>query len=479
MNFCVYTALAFRVKHMARAYDSRGRITGVSTSLPATLHQGSIALNSQDPWAYKELGAHLNTTTFLWHEPGECTFAAFGEAIVAPDLDAEALGQWCSKLCEQVSEEVLDGSLTREDALVFLSVMGFDTREVSRVTGEVWAGWSRGMTWVPRVLIRSRESGCEALVTGEANEIQHWLNKIKAFDAQRRPVDPPTPKRGYHTLDTCGERDAWTERVSALVDGMSSPDPTFSKVVLARAQQLEAAPGRRFDPLTTAWHLRRQQPECVSFAWQHEDGSTFIGATPELLCRLEGERLETTALAGTAPRGRSPGEDQALATTLAATTKERHEHQLVVEAILETLRELGAKITASRTPRIRQLHDVQHLETPIGGTLPKERTLLEAVSALHPTPAVGGVPRDAALTWLAQHEGLDRGHYAAPIGWFEGSGKGAMYVALRSVFLHADRAWAFAGAGIVADSKPESEWRETNHKLRAIRSALTTVEAKS
>ena len=359
---------------------------------------------------------------------------------------------------------------------MFLSAQGFDDRSVSRSRGKAWGGWTKAMTWIPRLLIRAEAGRCEAIVSAESDRLAYWFDQLQRFDTGRRPVDPPAPKRGYHTLDTLGERKAWTERVRALVDAMSAPSPPFSKVVLARAQELEAAPGRRFDPLTTAWHLRRQQPSCVTFAWQRQDGSAFVGATPELLCGLNEGRLETSALAGTAPRGRTPGEDQALATTLVATAKERHEHRLVVDAIVNTLSALGAEVSASRAPRIKQLPDVQHLETPIVATLPASKGLLDAVRALHPTPAVGGAPREEALSWLALHEGLDRGHYAAPIGWFEGSRRGAMYVALRSAFITAESAWAFAGAGIVAESRPDAEWREVNHKLRAIRGALTTRE---
>jgi menaquinone-specific isochorismate synthase len=444
----------------------------VAGALPGHQGQATVRLSSADPWAYKELGQHLGCTTFLWHEPGEQTLAAFGEAAIAPVQTDAARHAWCLAVTEQIKR----GAGEAGGSPLFLSALGFDDRGAPRAPGEVWAGWTTARTWLPRVVIRSHEGGTQALITASPEELPLWEERLRSFDAERRPIDPPVPRRGYHTLDTCGERDAWTERVSALVDAMSSPTPDFRKVVLARAQHLEAAPGRRFDALTTAWHLRHQQPGCVTFAWQHADGTAFVGATPELLCRVTEGRVETSALAGTAPRGRSPGEDQALATTLAATAKEQHEHRLVVDDIVKSLVDLGAEVSTSTTPRIRQLQDVQHLETPISGALPATRGLLDVVSALHPTAAVGGVPREEALHWLAQHEGLDRGHYAAPIGWFEGSGRGAMYVALRSAFITPDCAWAFAGAGIVADSQPDAEWREVNYKLRAIRGGLTTVE---
>ena len=436
------------------------------------LVQACVPLSFADPWAYADLGEALGEPSFLWHEPGERTLAAYGVAAAAADLSPAGLEAWCSEISKQV-ERPAD---TQERELLFLGGRAFEDRSASRAEGDLWAGWGAGGFWLPTLLIESHAEGCLATITAPRDALDAWRETLADFDAERRPVDPPAPRLGYHTLDTCGEREAWTGRVSALVDTMSAQTPPFRKVVLARAQQLEAAPGRRFDPTKTAWHLRRQQPGCVTFAWRNADGSAFVGATPELLCRVRGGEVETSALAGTAPRGRTPGEDQALATTLRATSKERQEHRLVVEGILESLQRLGVSASSGKVPRIRQLKDVQHLETPISGKLPANRGVMEVVETLHPTPAVGGTPRVEALSWLTQHEGLDRGHYAAPIGWLDSEGQGALYVALRSVLISGDSAWAFAGAGIVADSNPDAEWREVNHKLRAIRGALTTVE---
>lgn len=428
------------------------------------LGQAVVSLAQVDPWSYADLGRGLGGPAFLWHEPGREAMAAFGSVDACPGGHVETMKAWCSRVGEQVVTDDPPG-------LLFVGGLPFGDR--LGVDGSPWAGWEAGGLWLPRVLIRRRGRSCEAVITAEDDALEAWTSRVRAFDSLRRPLDPPTARSGHHTLNTCGEREAWTDRVGALVDAMVSPNAPFSKVVLARAQQLEASPGHHFDAVSTAFHLRAQQPGCTSFAWFAADGTAFVGATPELLCRVEGERLEATALAGTAPRGRAPAEDDMLSQALEETAKERHEHRLVVDGILEALVGLGADASAADAPRVRRLQDVQHLETPITGTLPEDSGLLELVEALHPTPAVGGVPREAALRWLRRHEGLDRGHYAAPIGWMSSEGAGAFFVALRSVLLTPECAWAFAGAGIVAGSSPEAEWREVNHKLRAVRNALT------
>ncbi|MDP6946076.1 MAG: isochorismate synthase, partial [Myxococcota bacterium] len=335
-------------------------------------------------------------------------------------------------------------------------------------------GWGGGRLWVPEVVIVSSEGWCEAVVTARRAGLDALVARVRRLLALVRPIDPAPPICGDRMVTDPADQDAWRSRVRVLVDAMRSPGAPFEKVVLARAQAVEAPAGRVFDPLGTAWHLRAQQPGCTAFAWIADDGSAFVGATPELLCRFDGHHLETTALAGTAPRGRTPTEDAALARALVAEAKERSEHSLVVDAIRDALCEMGADVSLSETPRVRRLGDVQHLETPMSATLPVGCDLLEVVERLHPTPAVGGAPRAAALAWLAAHEDLDRGLYAAPIGWLDVRGRGAFHVALRSAFVTPRRAWAYAGAGIVAASEPDAEWCEVNHKLTALRRALTT-----
>jgi salicylate biosynthesis isochorismate synthase/menaquinone-specific isochorismate synthase len=199
--------------------------------------------------------------------------------------------------------------------------------------------------------------------------------------------------------------------------------------------------------------------------------------------------VATAALAGSAPRGRHPDEDRALGEALLASAKERSEHAYVVDALRGALADRCTSIDVPQAPRLRALFGIQHLETPIRGELLSdgghETDILGLVEALHPTPAVGGVPRPAAECWLRENEGLDRGWYAAPIGWLDLAGGGDFRVALRSGLIRnglaakgesgASRARLFAGAGLVEGSDPEAELVETRIKLRALLAPLTEI----
>jgi isochorismate synthase len=182
------------------------------------------------------------------------------------------------------------------------------------------------------------------------------------------------------------------------------------------------------------------------------------------------------ALAGTGPRGATPEEDCALGQRLLADPKERTEHAVVVDAVREGLAEVSTRVVTEAEPRLHKLANVQHLVTPIRAQVQPGRGVLDLVERLHPTPAVGGYPRKRALEVIRQVEELDRGWYAAPLGWVDAQGQGEFVVGLRSALLRGDAATLFAGCGIVADSDPATELAEAGWKLRPILSALGVEE---
>ena len=144
----------------------------------------------------------------------------------------------------------------------------------------------------------------------------------------------------------------------------------------------------------------------------------------------------------------------------------------MVDAIVRRLEPLCESLRVAERPSVRELKDVLHLHTEIRGELAGDRHVLDLVEMLHPTPAVGGVPTAAAVEWIREHETHARGWYAAPVGWFDADGDGELMVALRSCVLAGDRAWLWAGAGIVADSDPIAELAETALKEQALLGAL-------
>jgi len=233
---------------------------------------------------------------------------------------------------------------------------------------------------------------------------------------------------------------------------------------------LEGAGG--VDPVAVVLRMRASDPEARAFLFQPEAGAAFVGAAPETLFATAGGRFEATAVAGSAPRGQTRTEDDRLGAALLSSEKDGEEHQIAVREIVQRLSGFVDELRTDPQPQLLRLSRIQHLETRIRGQMSAGRTALDVVARLHPTPAVGGVPRDVASAFLDGNEGLDRGWYAAPVGWFDTVGNGAFAPALRCALLTDEGCRLFAGAGIVRGSRPEAEWDETEVKLLAVLRAL-------
>ncbi|MGB0652419.1 MAG: isochorismate synthase [Thermoplasmatota archaeon] len=274
----------------------------------------------------------------------------------------------------------------------------------------------------------------------------------------------PEPSRQVGPAAVDDDEAAWTAAVRDALEAIEAGELT--KLVLARSPHLdpEADPADvvpRLDPSTR-----------FRFLVEPRAGHAFFGATPELLVKLHGDRLETHALAGSRRAGDDESEAGMLAHDLLTSPKEALEHELVVADIRERLSRRGALVEA-QPRRIRRLRHVQHLETPLRAPAPATTHVLDLVAALHPTPAVGGTPRREALAALKRLERFPRGWYAGTVGWFDSEGQGTFATALRCALSTPDATWLFAGAGIVAGSDPRREWQETRVKLRPMREALS------
>jgi salicylate biosynthesis isochorismate synthase len=246
------------------------------------------------------------------------------------------------------------------------------------------------------------------------------------------------------------------------------------KIVAARCSEVKLA--RAVEPATVLARLGRRHPDCYRFGYRADD-AWFVGATPERLVTRTGDRVRTQALAGSiavpARDGRATSEaEQTAAAALLASGKDRGEQALVVQAIERVIGPLCSELHVPDQPEIRVLRYVLHLETPIAGVLRQPTHVLALVAALHPTPAVGGVPTGMALRWIAAREPQPRGWYAAPVGWFDRHGDGEFAVAIRSGLLAGTHAYLYAGAGIVMDSDSEAELEETRLKLETVLDAL-------
>ncbi len=330
-----------------------------------------------------------------------------------------------------------------------------------------WSGFTAAEFILPRLQV-TRLDGETWLTICRRAGAGVTLETLAAEARAVRPVDVSAPAGLSHLCDATSY-DEWAAMVTGGVHEIRNEK--MCKVVLARARaaQFDGA----LNPLHPLVTLNQNYPNTFRFLFAPYGQKTFLGATPELLARVERGELFSVALAGSVGRGKTPAEAEALAAELLSSTKDRHEHALVVGAIRHGLEPLTAQLDIPNVPGIRRLANIQHLETPIRGRLAAGYGALDVVAALHPTPALGGVPRQPALEFIAANEPTARGWYAAPIGWLDANGDGTFAVAIRSALLEGDRALLYAGAGIVDGSDPAKEWQETELKFKPLMDALT------
>jgi isochorismate synthase len=355
---------------------------------------------------------------------------------------------------------------------ILLGGLGFSGRPPA--ADDTWAPFGAASLVLPE-FIAARTSGGAWITTttadgAAASGVRRW-DRILARARELAPAPGALVARPVvHPLAIVEERpdEALWHRTVGLFAGAVGRG-RLDKVVLARRVVMTSPAD--LDVENALRRLAASAPESTVFAFRR-GGRTFLGATPERLIRTDGRAFRTVAIAGSVGRGADAAEDAALAAELLASEKDREEHAVVVAAIRERLGPISERLTIEREPRVLTLRHVQHLITEIEGTVHEREGLLALAERLHPTPAVGGEPRDLALSLIDEHEGFDRGWYAGPIGWLGADGDGELMVALRSGVVDHTRATLFAGCGIVADSDPEREWEESRMKLRAVASAL-------
>ena len=256
----------------------------------------------------------------------------------------------------------------------------------------------------------------------------------------------------------------WLEAVAEALTRIGAG--SHEKVVLARDLHLWSR--RPFDVGRLLHDLTVRFPSCMTFL---VDG--LVGASPERLLRRTGATVSSRVLAGTTRRGADGPEDTALGAALLGSEKDLREHELALRSAIDALAPVCSELHAPDAPSLVRLDNVQHLGSDVIGTLTASDSgdlphVLDLVARLHPTAAVGGVPREAALTAITELEGMERGRYAGPVGWCTPDGDGEFAIALRCAEVRGERARLFAGAGIVAGSLPEEELTETWLKLRAM-----------
>jgi isochorismate synthase len=335
---------------------------------------------------------------------------------------------------------------------------------------EQWKAFGAARFVLPRVTYAAGADGAVLTLAieraelergSESPSVQLFQRVIEVAHSQPEPV----PSREALILARSEPpASAFQLRVEDLLARIARGE--FEKVVAARDIQLEFA--KRLDPLATVIALREHAPECLRFLFRLGD-SSFLGGTPERLLHKRGQVLETEALAGSIAAGDDGPEHR-----LQASSKELEEHALVVSAIARALVPLSEQTKLPERPLVRRLKHILHLSTPITARLKQDTHALDLLEKLHPTPAVGGVPTEGALAWIAEREPFDRGWYSGAVGWFDAWGDGDFHVALRSGLLRGKEAWLYAGAGIVRDSVAAAEYAETTLKFSVVLASLRT-----
>jgi menaquinone-specific isochorismate synthase len=399
----------------------------------------------------------------VWAAPGEATVVGSGAAatVAADGPDRFRAVREAAETLFAVGD-VHAGTVAARPRLFG----GFAFHDEHDADGP-WEGYAGARFVLPRVQV-TYDDGAAWLTVNGVDVEPAAVERRLATARERLPdaaetgsaVAPP----GVASRSRTTSKAAWRDTVTEATDRVEAGE--LRKVVLAQAlrAQLEG-------PVSMPEMLSRlgeTYPDCVRFLFEPDGGDAgFFGATPERLVEHRGRTVETGALAGTTGRGDTPEEDEWLAAELLEDDKNAHEHELVVDAIRRQLRPYAASVRTGRRG-VRRLATVQHLETPITAELAADEHVLTLVEALHPTPAVGGLPPGEALETIRDTEPFDRGWYAAPVGWFDAAGYGSFAVAIRSALAREATATLFAGVGIVADSDPDREWDEVQLKYRPI-----------
>ena len=455
-----------------------GERFGAPTAAPDALASATVSVTALDPIALFAAAVEADREAALWLRPSEgLALVGVGRAWAVehdgPGRFRDAEAAWRAL----IRGAVLDGD-GASGGPTLLGGLGFAGRAPS--ADDPWAPFGASSLVLPELLYVERAGATTltgSIVAGATDA--HSLERAwEALAERARALTPPAAgmvaRPVFAPLRTDRvqpDRPSWHRLVETMAGAVGRG--RLDKVVLARRVDLRSPV--ELDVPNALRRLAASAPESTIYGFRRA-GRTFLGATPERLVRVEGRTFRTAAVAGTIGRGADAAEDEALARDLLASEKDREEHAIVVTAIRDLLAPVADTLTVAPHPSVMTLRHVQHLATEISGTMPDAVGLLALGERLHPTPAVGGEPREAALAMIDENEGFDRGWYAGPVGWLGADGDGELCVALRCGIVDRTRATLFAGCGIVADSDPAREWEESRIKLRAVVSALGIPE---
>ncbi|HYM46561.1 MAG TPA: isochorismate synthase [Solirubrobacteraceae bacterium] len=445
-----------------------------------TLATSTIELSGDvDPSAVACASRRDGEPWFALEQPdrGGAALAALGRAVSLSDAGGERFAnvadRWRALAATAVGGERAE--IGRRDGGGPIAVGGFAFAPDGGGS-PAWSGFEPASLIVPEVAIRrgarSRERDepsvrltLQAHVAPDdtaAERLARLEERLTELRERPLPLLDPAPA-GRYQVASAMPPEHYEAAVARATELIGRGD--LQKIVLAREVQVHAP--RPYDPAAVLGVLRDAFPGCFCFCVGRGD-ATLVAASPELLVRREGHRVSTLALAGSTRRSADPAVDDHLGEQLLRDESYREEHAIVARRIERTLRPHSVWTAAAPEPTLARIANIQHLATPIRAQLAAPIDVLELAGLMHPTPAVGGEPRDDATPLIPALEGLDRGWYSGPVGWTDATGDGELCVALRCALLRGNVARCYAGNGIVRNSDPRAELAETEVKLQAL-----------
>jgi isochorismate synthase len=468
-EFEVHEAAAERLRAHVNAAAERARRSGeaalaaITVPIPAELDLSAAVLKARRP----------NDRFSSLEQPDRANFAlaALGQATAIEARGPGRFAEVAARARELGRTAVVDDPGTdphSPPAAGPVFVGGFAFAHDGGASPE-WSGLAPASVVLPELSL-ARQGG-EARMTlnavvepdDDADAIAERLwARVADLAAATMPLVDPDPIERTRVA-SAAPPSHYEQAVERAVERIRAGE--LEKIVLAR--EVRAHAPTEHDPAAVFGALRELFPACYCWCVGTPEAA-FVGASPELLVRRDGQRAQTVALAGTARRSADPSVDDHLGEQLLQSTKDREEQAIVARRIERTLDPVSLWVAAAEQPVLVKVHNVQHLATPIRAQLADPVATVELAGLLLPTPAVGGEPREAALPLIPALEGLDRGWYAGAVGWTDLAEDGEFCVALRCALLRGRVAHLYAGCGIVRDSVPAEELAETEVKLQAL-----------
>jgi salicylate biosynthesis isochorismate synthase len=442
----------------------RARSTGVPTLISVT----SELARAVDPGAVVVGSRRPGEPWFCFEQPERdgAALAALGSVLALEETGTGRFTRLAARW-RTVAGAALADDTTGPSGSGLAAIGGF-AFDGAGGTSPAWTGFAPASLVVPELSL-ARRGGRTALTVhveiAPDDTVAEALGRVQRRLLELReeplPLFDPAPVGAYEVVSPMPPAH-YEEAVARAVQRIVAGE--FEKVVLAREVEVHAPAAH--DPAAVYGLLREAFASSFVYAVGRGD-ATFIGATPELLIRREGQRASTVALAGSTRRSADPAVDDHLGEQLLRSDKDREENAIVARRIARTLKPFSVWVTAAPEPVVVTVANIQHLASPIRAQLASPIDAVELAGRLHPTPAVGAEPA-SALRVIPALEGFDRGWYAGPVGWTDASGDGEFCVALRCALLRGGLARCYAGCGIVRDSEPAAELAETEVKLQVM-----------